>query len=80
MEEIGLLSGQCKESAKRYLANVEDLMSNVPLGKFARTFKDGDKSFYSATGFQCTWQFFCDLRTCSWLLEKLHPCAGRKTA
>ena len=33
-------------------------MSNVPLGNFARTFKDGDKSFYYAIGFQCIWQFF----------------------
>lgn len=39
-----------KESAKRLLANVEDLMSNVPLGNFARTFKDGYKVFILQLG------------------------------
>ena len=30
-----------KESAKRLLAHVEDLMSNIPPGNFAKTFRDG---------------------------------------
>ena len=30
-----------KESAKRLLTHVEDLMSNIPPGNFAKTFRDG---------------------------------------
>ena len=74
-----------KESAKCLLANVVELMSNVPLGNYARTFKDGDKVFILQLGsnaygnYLFIYLFFYDLRTCSWLLERLHPCARRKT-
>ena len=39
-----------KESVKRLLTNVEDLMSNIPLGNFARTFRDGSKVFILQLG------------------------------
>ena len=35
-----------KESAKRLLAIVEDLMSNVTIGNFAQSFIDGDKYLF----------------------------------
>ena len=39
-----------KESAKRLLTYVEDLMSNIPPGNFARTFRDGSKVFILQLG------------------------------
>lgn len=39
-----------KESAKRLLTMVEDLMSNIPPGNFARTFRDGNKVFILQLG------------------------------
>ena len=39
-----------KESAKCLLAIVEDLMSNVTTGNFARTFRDGEKVFILQLG------------------------------
>ncbi|KAK9988961.1 hypothetical protein SO802_029200 [Lithocarpus litseifolius] len=39
-----------KESAKCLLTYVEDLLSNMPLGNFARTFRDGSKVFIMQQG------------------------------
>ena len=39
-----------KESAKRLLAIVEDLMSNTTPGNFARTFRDGEIVFILQLG------------------------------
>ena len=47
-----------KESAKRLLAIVEDLMSNVTTGNFARTFRDGDKVFILQLGSNAHSSFF----------------------
>jgi len=47
-----------KESAKRLLAIVEDLMSNVIPGDFARTFRDGDKVFILQLGSNAHGSFF----------------------
>ena len=40
-----------KESAKRILTYVEDLLSLSPLEQFARTFRDGNKVFILQLGF-----------------------------
>ena len=40
-----------KESAKRLLTYVEDLMSHSPPKQFARTFRDGNKVFILQLGF-----------------------------
>ncbi|KAK9992046.1 hypothetical protein SO802_027031 [Lithocarpus litseifolius] len=47
-----------KESANRLLAIVEDLMSNVIAGNFARTFRDGDKVFILHLGSNAHGSFF----------------------
>ena len=47
-----------KESAKRLLAIVEDLMSNVIPGNFSRTFRDGDKVFILQLGSNAHGSFF----------------------
>ena len=39
-----------EESAKRLLTNVEDLLSNIPHGNFARSFRDGSKVFIMQQG------------------------------
>ena len=65
-----------KETAKRLLAIVEYLMSNVTTGNFAQTFIEVI-NIYSATRFQCKWQFFYDLGTYPWLSERLYNGARR---
>ena len=47
-----------KGSATRLLAIVEDLMSNVTTGNFARTFRDGDKVFILQIGSNAHGSFF----------------------
>ncbi|XP_075658265.1 transcription factor Pur-alpha 1-like [Castanea sativa] len=47
-----------KEGAKRLLAIVEDLMSNVTTGNFARTFREGDKVFILQLGSNSYGRFF----------------------
>ena len=46
-----------KESAKRLLTYVEDLMSHTPPKHFARTFRDGNKLFILQLGFNAHGSF-----------------------
>ena len=46
-----------KESAKRLLTYVEDLMTNAPPEKFARTFRDGNMVFILKLGFNAHGSF-----------------------
>ena len=46
-----------KESAKHSLTYVEDLMTNTPPEKFARTFRDGNKVFILQLGFNAHGSF-----------------------
>ena len=46
-----------KESGKRLLTYVEDLMSHSPLEQFARTFRDGNKVFILQLGFNAHGSF-----------------------
>ena len=47
-----------KESAKRLLTHIEDLMSNTAPENFARTFRDGNKVFILQLGFNVHGSFF----------------------
>ena len=46
-----------KESAKRFLLHVEELLSKQKPSQFARLVREGDKSPYSKVGVQCPWLF-----------------------
>lgn len=60
-----------KESAKRLLTTVEDVMSSANLGSFARTFRDGYKVFILQLGANAHGNFV--------MISKLvHGGAGRK--
>ena len=57
-----------KESAKRLLTYVEDLLSLSPPEQFARTFRDGNKVFILQLGFNVQ-ELSNDLWTWSWSSE-----------